>query len=87
MECLGCHRGRVGGGFRHRRRTVAGHAVMSRREAASLADQHKAQARMAGISQRRATLLSNIARSFSALATQLDMLADDAAENSRRGQS
>jgi hypothetical protein len=45
-----------------------------------LADQHKVQARVAGISQKRAALLSNIAHSFSALASQLEMLADDVAE-------
>ena len=44
------------------------------------ADHHKARARDPGISQKRATLLANIARSFSGLASQLEMLADDIAQ-------
>jgi len=45
-----------------------------------LAGDYKNQAREVGISQRRATLLTNIARSFSGLANQLEMLAVDVAE-------
>jgi hypothetical protein len=41
-----------------------------------LADSYKARAREAGISQKRATLLTNMARSFMGLASQLEMLAD-----------
>jgi len=44
------------------------------------ADHHKARARDPGISQKRATLFANIARSFSGLASQLEMLADDIAQ-------
>jgi hypothetical protein len=45
-----------------------------------LAGNYKDRAREVGISQRRATLLTNIARSFSGLANQLEMLADDVGE-------
>ena len=45
-----------------------------------LADDHKGRAREAGISQKRAVLLTNIARSFSGLASQLEILAVDMAE-------
>ena len=44
------------------------------------AEHHKAQAKDPGISQKRATLFANIARSFNALASQLEMLADDIAQ-------
>lgn len=49
-----------------------------------LSDHHKAGAREAGISQKRASLLVNIARSFSGLASQLEMLSVDMAEESIR---
>lgn len=41
-----------------------------------LAARYKVSAREPGISQRRATVLTNIARSYSALANQLEILAD-----------
>jgi hypothetical protein len=50
---------------------------MTAAECRELASEYKAQARQAGISQRRATLLVNISHSFSGLASQLDILADD----------
>jgi hypothetical protein len=48
------------------------------------ADHYKARARDAGISQKRATLFASIARSFSGLANQLEMLADDIAQKPGR---
>jgi hypothetical protein len=50
-----------------------------------LADDHKGRAREAGISQKRAVLLTNIARSFSGLASQLEILAVDMAEEAHKG--
>jgi hypothetical protein len=50
---------------------------MTAAECRELASEYKAQARQAGISQRRATLLANISHSFSALASQLEILAGD----------
>ena len=44
-------------------------------ECRQLAANYKARAREAGYSQRRSALFSNIARSYSALASQLEMLA------------
>jgi len=49
-----------------------------------LASDHNAGAKEPGISQKRASLLKNIARSFTGLASQLEMLAVDVAEKSRR---
>jgi hypothetical protein len=46
-----------------------------------LAKSHKAQSRVVGISRKRVVLLSNISRSFNGLASQLEMLAADEAEN------
>jgi hypothetical protein len=50
---------------------------MTAAECRELASEYRAQARQAGISQRRATLLTNISRSFNGLASQLEMLASD----------
>jgi hypothetical protein len=60
---------------------IKGLTAVQRRE---FADQHKARARDPGISQKGATLLTNIARSFSGLASQLEMLAIDVAEQPNR---
>ena len=43
------------------------------------ADDYKAKAREPGISPKRSRILTNIARSFSALASQLEILAIDEA--------
>jgi hypothetical protein len=51
------------------------------------ADHHKARARDPGISQKRATLFANIARSFSGLASQLESLEIDVAEEFRAGRN
>jgi hypothetical protein len=51
--------------------------VLTAVQCRELADDHKARARAVGISQKRATLLANIAKSYSGLASQLEMLADD----------
>ena len=52
-------------------------------ECRRLAADHRAQASVAGISPKRATMLANIARSFAGLASQLEMLADDVAQKRR----
>ena len=48
------------------------------------AEDYKARSKEAGISQKRATLLANLARSFSGIASQLEMLAADVAEENRK---
>jgi hypothetical protein len=53
-------------------------------ECRQLADSYKARAREPGVSQRRAALLTNIARNFTALAGQLEMLSTYMAEESRK---
>jgi len=45
---------------------------------------YRAQAAKAGISAKRATVLTNISRTYAALATQLAMLIDDMKENGRQ---
>ena len=49
-----------------------------------LADYFKARAKETGGSQKRATLLANISRSFSCLAHQLEMLDVDVVEERRK---
>ena len=52
-------------------------------ECREFADYHKARASGPGISQKRATLLASIGRSFRGLASQLESLEIDVAEESR----
>ncbi len=57
------------------------HRTMPAAEYRSIASAYRAQSRQAGISEKRASLLANISRTFSGLASQLEMLeADVAAE-------
>jgi hypothetical protein len=49
-----------------------------------LATDHNARAKQAGISQKRTTLLTSIARSLTGLANQLEMLAADVGEKPRK---
>ena len=49
-----------------------------------LAAYHNAQASEAGITQRRTALLTHVARSFTALANQLDALVADIAGNHKK---
>ncbi|MBR0839226.1 hypothetical protein JQ607_03375 [Bradyrhizobium liaoningense] len=57
------------------------HRTRPAAEYRSIASAYRNQARQAGISEKRASLLANISRTFSGLASQLEMLeADVAAE-------
>ncbi|KWV49832.1 hypothetical protein AS156_14975 [Bradyrhizobium macuxiense] len=58
--------------------------VMTAAEARKLASEYRAQARQAGISQKRASLLTNISRTFSGLASQLEILEADVAAEQRK---
>jgi hypothetical protein len=55
--------------------------MLSAAECRELARNCRSQAEEPGISSRRASLLRNIANSFSGLASQLEMLASDTVEN------
>jgi hypothetical protein len=46
----------------------------------TFAERHKAEAKQLGISQKRAAVLMNIARTYSGLASQLEILAGDKGE-------
>ena len=46
----------------------------------TFAERNKARAKQPGISKKRATVLTNIARSYSGLASQLEILAGDKGE-------
>jgi len=50
-----------------------------------LADEHKARAKVPGLSLKRVSLHTNIARSFSGLASQLEMLAEDVTRDYPKG--
>jgi hypothetical protein len=54
-------------------------------ECRTLANEHRARANCPGISAKRVTLHSNIARSYAGLASQLQMLADDVAQDFPKG--
>jgi hypothetical protein len=56
---------------------------LSASQCREFADHPKARARELGISQKRARILANIARSFSGLASQLEILERDVAEESQ----
>jgi hypothetical protein len=58
--------------------------MLTAAECRKLVQSYKRQANEPGLSPRRETLLRNIARSLSGLATQLDMLAVDL-DQERRG--
>jgi hypothetical protein len=64
-----------------RMQTVTLTAAQCRR----LADEHKARAKVPGLSLKRVSLHTNIARSFSGLASQLEMLAEDVARDYPKG--
>jgi hypothetical protein len=49
-----------------------------------IAQDHNASAKGAGLSLRRKSILTNIARSYSGLASQMEILDADLAEDSRR---
>jgi hypothetical protein len=49
-------------------------------QCSQLASDYKVLAKAAGISEKRRSILSNIAHSYSALSNQLGMLADDIAQ-------
>jgi hypothetical protein len=46
----------------------------------AISDRHKAGAKQPGVSKKRATVLMNIARTYSGLASQLEILAGDKGE-------
>jgi hypothetical protein len=46
----------------------------------AISDRHKARAKQPGISKKRAAVLMNIARTYSGLASQLEILAGDKGE-------
>jgi hypothetical protein len=46
----------------------------------TFAERNKARAKQPGISKKRATVLTNIARTYSGLASQLEILAGDKGE-------
>jgi hypothetical protein len=50
-----------------------------------LAGEHKARAKVTGLSLKRVSLHTNIARSFSGLASQLEMLAEDVTRDCPKG--
>ena len=53
---------------------------MTATQCRELAEQLKTRAREAGISEKRATILMSMARSYAGLASQLDLLASDVGE-------
>jgi hypothetical protein len=62
------------------RRTYGLLSQVTAAECRQLAKQYGDQARAAGLSEKKATILKNLSRSFSGLASQLEILA---AENER----
>jgi hypothetical protein len=60
------------------------HAAITAAQCRQLADNHNAIAKQTGLSSKRKSLLTNIARSLSGLASQLEMLDADMAEKSRQ---
>lgn len=60
------------------------HRTLPAAEYRSIASAYRAQAKQAGISQKRASLLTNISRTFSGLASQLEMLEADVAAEQRK---
>jgi hypothetical protein len=59
-------------------------AALTAAQCRQFADEHKARARKPGLSSKRTSLLTNIAHSFSGLASQLEMLDADMAQKSRQ---
>jgi hypothetical protein len=58
--------------------------AMTAAKARKLASEYRARSMETGISQKRTSLLTNISRTFSGLASQLEMLEADVAEE-RKG--
>ena len=58
--------------------------MLSASEYRKFASQYRTRARVRGLASNEATLLKNIARTFSTLASQLEMLADYDAPKTRK---
>ncbi|WP_128971717.1 hypothetical protein [Bradyrhizobium tropiciagri] len=57
---------------------------MTAADCRKLTSEYRAQAKQAGISEKRASLLTNISRTFSGLASQLEMLEADVAAEQKK---
>jgi hypothetical protein len=68
----------VSGGTRYM--PYDGHDNLTAAQCRAISDRHKAGAKQPGISKKRAAVLMNIARTYSGLASQLEILAGDKGE-------